>query len=99
MFTVGKWKVQFSNNDSTRYNFKVTETQATIPNQMTTHTTTKTTEAADHSHFLIVWAVYISLLSLVFTVFFKTDFQRTKANAEESNMNGRKDNLGFEMDN
>lgn len=74
-------------------------TQPTIANQMTTLTTTKTSEAADHSNFLIVLAVYIFLLSLVFTVFFKTDFKRTQANAVEANMNGKKDNLGFEMDN
>jgi FLVCR family MFS transporter 7 len=74
-------------------------TQPTIANQMTTLPTTKTTEAADHSHFLIVMAVYISLLSLVFAIFFKTDFKRTQANTVEANMNGKKDNFGFEVDN
>ena len=65
---------------------------------MTMVTPTNTSGAADHTYFLIVLAVYISSLSLVFVVFFRTEYKRTKANATEENVKEGKDNLGLEME-
>ena len=73
-------------------------TQPTSAIQKTMDTPTTTSGAADHTHFLIVLAVYISSLSLVFVVFFRTEYKRTKANATEENVKEGKDNLGLELE-
>merc|ERR1711892_446325 len=73
-------------------------TQPTSAIQKTMDTPTTTSGAADHTHFLIVLAVYISALSLVFVVFFRTEYKRTKANDTEENVKEGKDNLGLELE-